>query len=269
MGTKMTRSTYERMVAENLAWLSGMPQCPERAHIEQIVRDSVFRLYDRENRIAELEAERASYRRADRREPRYGDAGWPASTTSQGRSAMDTRQDFDAICMALHGRTRADTALEAIGRLRAHIDSLDAAMAGPTVAVVDEPDGRALTYRYPFDDKPPPIGTELIARPGAALRPADRLALRVQEARELALRTLAALLDTHSVPVGELAERVQCVIAERNALRDGLERLVQIYEDENDPCERPAWLHELLARSHTAGVSDQEPRGNHGDRDEA
>lgn len=250
MGTKMTRSTYERMVTENLAWLSGMPQCPERVHIEQIVRDSVSRLYDQEAHIDHLRTEIASLKR---------------DVVAATERAEDTQQDFDAICMALHGRTRVDAALEAIGRLRAHIAGMD----GPTVAVVDGPYGRQLTYRYPFDDKPPPIGTELIARPGAALRPADRLALRVQEARDIALKTLAALLNMHGVPAGELAERVQYVIAERNALRDGLERLVQIYEDENDPCERPAWLHELLARSHTAGVSDQEPRGNHGDRDEA
>lgn len=48
MGSKMTRSTYEQMIAENLAWLARMPQCPERVHIEQIVKDSVFRLYDQE-----------------------------------------------------------------------------------------------------------------------------------------------------------------------------------------------------------------------------
>ena len=35
MGSKMNRSTYEQMIAENLAWLARMPQCPERVHIEQ------------------------------------------------------------------------------------------------------------------------------------------------------------------------------------------------------------------------------------------
>lgn len=265
MGTKMTRSTYERMVAENLAWLSGMPQCPERVHIEQIVRDSVYRLYDQEAHIDRLRAEIASLKRDVVAATERAEAAERHLEEARAAPTVDTQQDFDAICTALHGRTRVDAALEAIGRLRAHIAGMD----GPTVAVVDGPYGRQLTYRYPFDDKPPPIGTELIARPGAALRPADRLALRVQQARDIALKTLAALLDMHGVPIGELAERVQCVIAERNALRDGLERLVQIYEDENDPCERPAWLHELLARSHTKGVSDHEPRGNHGDRDEA
>ena len=35
----------------------------------------------------------------------------------------------------------------------------------PTVAVVEGKYGLNLAYRYPFSDKPPPIGTELIARP--------------------------------------------------------------------------------------------------------
>lgn len=63
MGSKMNRSTYEQMIAENLAWLARMPQCPERVHIEQIVKDSVFRLYDQADRIAALEAEKEARER--------------------------------------------------------------------------------------------------------------------------------------------------------------------------------------------------------------
>lgn len=39
-----------------------------------------------------------------------------------------------------------------------------AVIAAPTVAVVKGEYGLDLTYRYPFSDKPPPVGTELIAR---------------------------------------------------------------------------------------------------------
>lgn len=46
--------------------------------------------------------------------------------------------------------------------LRANLAEYEQA---PTVAVVEGKYGLNLAYRYPFSDKPPPIGTELIARP--------------------------------------------------------------------------------------------------------
>lgn len=47
-------------------------------------------------------------------------------------------------------------------KLRAKLAEIYAA---PTVAVVKGEYGLDLTYRYPFSDKPPPVDTELIARP--------------------------------------------------------------------------------------------------------
>ena len=43
-----------------------------------------------------------------------------------------------------------------------------------------------------------------------------------------------------------MADEIDRLRAENQALRAGLERLARIYEGEQEPCERPAWLRELL-----------------------
>ncbi len=45
MGTTMNRDAYEKMCAENIAWLESMPRTLERDHIIQIVRRSPDREY--------------------------------------------------------------------------------------------------------------------------------------------------------------------------------------------------------------------------------
>lgn len=44
----LNRNAYQRLIAEDLAWLEQQPRTLERDHIEQIVRWSIRVLYDGE-----------------------------------------------------------------------------------------------------------------------------------------------------------------------------------------------------------------------------
>lgn len=45
MGTRMNRSAYAQEIKADLAWLSRLPQSPERNHIESVLRNSIESLY--------------------------------------------------------------------------------------------------------------------------------------------------------------------------------------------------------------------------------
>lgn len=46
---KLSKSAYERLIAEDLEWLDSMPDCLERQHIEHIVKDSIKFYYPKAN----------------------------------------------------------------------------------------------------------------------------------------------------------------------------------------------------------------------------
>jgi hypothetical protein len=46
MSGKMTRTAYEELIAENLAWLDMLPPSPECSHVRMIVAASPAREYD-------------------------------------------------------------------------------------------------------------------------------------------------------------------------------------------------------------------------------
>ena len=48
MSMRMTRREYERLVAENIAWLKTMPRTLERDHILTILNEAVRYEYDSE-----------------------------------------------------------------------------------------------------------------------------------------------------------------------------------------------------------------------------
>jgi anti-sigma factor RsiW len=60
------------------------------------------------------------------------------------------------------------------------------------------------------------------------------------------LKRLAATMAGDPECPAHYARSVAEAVAEIEALRAGLERLARIYEDQQEPCERPAWVRDLL-----------------------
>lgn len=112
--------------------------------------------------LAELERERDELRETVSRLNRRAqalEAGIAEKIASHPPGSMG-RALANAAAEMYHSRAqKAETERD---ELRAKLAEIYAA---PTVAVVKGEYGLDLTYRYPFSDKPPPVGTELIARP--------------------------------------------------------------------------------------------------------
>lgn len=47
MPTTLNRTAYERLIREDVEWLLRQPHALERDHIEQVLRDSPSRLYEK------------------------------------------------------------------------------------------------------------------------------------------------------------------------------------------------------------------------------
>lgn len=111
--------------------------------------------------LAELERERDELRETVSRLNRRAqalEAGIAEKIASHPPGSMG-RALANAAAEMYHSRAqKAETERD---ELRAKLAEIYAA---PTVAVVKGEYGLDLTYRYPFSDKPPPVGTELIAR---------------------------------------------------------------------------------------------------------
>jgi hypothetical protein len=65
MGTTMNRWAYEKVVAEDIAWLLIQPRTLERDHIEQVLRDSPRHLYPPAHPLVPLDAEHQAMRSPD------------------------------------------------------------------------------------------------------------------------------------------------------------------------------------------------------------
>ncbi len=67
MSMRMTRREYERLVAENIAWLKTMPRTLERDHILTILDEAVRYEYDSDyaRGVADERARVVAYLRSD------------------------------------------------------------------------------------------------------------------------------------------------------------------------------------------------------------